>query len=65
MQIDAHVREAILTQPELAWTPAVDADGQVRDGTEACELTGWVTCTPGLRAPGRSAEQRTMKIRLE
>jgi Transposase DDE domain group 1 len=28
MPIDQHVREAILAQPEPAWTPAVDADGQ-------------------------------------
>jgi hypothetical protein len=28
MPIDAHLREAILAQPEPAWTPAVDADGQ-------------------------------------
>jgi hypothetical protein len=53
MQIDAHVREAILAQPEVAWTPAVDADGQPRDGAEACELTDWVdlhTWPPGTRA---------------
>jgi Transposase DDE domain group 1 len=53
MQIDAHVREAILTQPEQAWTPAVEPDGQVRDGAEACELTGWVdlhTWPAGTRA---------------
>jgi hypothetical protein len=42
MQVDAHVREAILAQPEPAWTPAVDADGQAREGAEVCELTGWV-----------------------
>jgi hypothetical protein len=42
MQIDAHVREAILAQPEHAWTPAVEPDGQARDGAEVCELTGWV-----------------------
>jgi hypothetical protein len=42
MQIDAHVREAILAQPEQGWTPAVDPDGQPRDGAEVCELTGWV-----------------------
>jgi Transposase DDE domain group 1 len=42
MQIDQHAREAILAQPEPAWTPAVDADGQSRDGAEVCELTGWV-----------------------
>jgi hypothetical protein len=42
MQVDAHVREAILVQPEHAWTPAVEPDGQVRDGAEGGELTGWV-----------------------
>jgi hypothetical protein len=40
MQIDAHVREAILTQPEPAWTPAVDPSGQARPGAEVVELTG-------------------------
>jgi hypothetical protein len=53
MQVDAHVREAILTQPEHAWTPAIEPDGQVRDGAEACELTGWIdlhTWPPGTRA---------------
>jgi hypothetical protein len=53
MPIDAHVREAILTQPEAAWTPAIDADGQPRDGAEVCELTGRVdlhTWPPGTRA---------------
>jgi Transposase DDE domain group 1 len=53
MAIDAHVREAILTQPEAAWTPAIDADGQPRDGAEVCELTGWLdlhTWPPGTRA---------------
>jgi hypothetical protein len=42
MPIDAHVREAVLAQPEAAWTPAIDADGQVRQGAEVGELTGWV-----------------------
>jgi Transposase DDE domain group 1 len=42
MQADAHVREAIAAQPEHAWTPAVEPDGQVRDGAEVCELTGWI-----------------------
>jgi Transposase DDE domain group 1 len=52
MQIDAHVREAILAQPEHAWTPAVEPDGQVRDGAEACELTGFIdlhSWPPGTR----------------
>jgi hypothetical protein len=42
MPIDAHVREAILAQPEQRWTPAVDPDGQLRAGAEVCELTGRV-----------------------
>jgi hypothetical protein len=42
MQLDAHVREAIAAQPGHAWTPAVELDGQVRDGAQVCELTGWV-----------------------
>ena len=42
MQIDAHVREAVLAQPEGAWAPAVDAGGQIRHGAEVCELTGWI-----------------------
>jgi Transposase DDE domain group 1 len=53
MQVDAHVREAILAQPALAWTPAVEPDGQLRTGAEACELTGWIdlhTWPPGTRA---------------
>ena len=42
MPIDAHVREAVLAQPQTAWTPAIDPEGQVRPGAEVCELTGWV-----------------------
>jgi hypothetical protein len=42
MPVDAHVREAILAQPEPAWTPAVDPDSQVRPGAEVCELPGWI-----------------------
>src|SRR5829696_4438671 len=56
MPIDAHVREAVLAQPEAAWTPAVDAGGQRRDGAEVCELTSWIdlhTWPPGTRAIGR------------
>ena len=53
MQIDAHVREAILAQPEQGWTPAIDTDGQLRHGAEVCELTGWIdlhTWPAGTRA---------------
>ena len=53
MQINAHVREAVLAQPEAAWTLAIDANGQVRHGARVCELTGWVdlhTWPAGTRA---------------
>jgi hypothetical protein len=53
MPIDAHVREAILTQPEHVWTQAINADGQPRAGAEVCELTGWLdlhTWPEGTRA---------------
>jgi hypothetical protein len=53
MPIDAHLREAILAQPEAAWTPAIDPDGQPRDGAEVVELTGWIdlhTWPVGTRA---------------
>jgi DDE family transposase len=53
MQIDAHVRETILAQPEAAWIPAVDPDGQPRHGAEVVELTSWIdlhTWPPGTRA---------------
>ena len=42
MQIDAHVRDAVLAQPEHVWIPAVEPDGQPRKGAEVCELTGWI-----------------------
>jgi hypothetical protein len=34
------VQEAILALPECAWTPAVDADGSVREGADVAEVTG-------------------------
>jgi len=36
------VREAILALPESAWTPAVNADGKLREGAWVAELTGQV-----------------------
>jgi Transposase DDE domain group 1 len=53
MPIDAHVREAILAQPEPAWTAAVYPDGQARPDAGVVELTGWIdlhTWPPGTRA---------------
>jgi hypothetical protein len=37
--IDGRVREAILALPERAWRPAIDGDGQVREGAWVAELT--------------------------
>jgi hypothetical protein len=34
------VREAILNMKERAWVPAIDADGERREGAAICELTG-------------------------
>jgi hypothetical protein len=36
----ATVQRAILDLPEPAWTPAVDADGSLREGADVAELTG-------------------------
>jgi hypothetical protein len=43
------VQDAILALPEQAWTPAIDADGSVRDGADVAELTGML---PGLTEAG-------------
>jgi hypothetical protein len=41
--MDERVREAILALPERAWRPAINADGQLRDGAWVAELTGHVS----------------------
>lgn len=38
--IDADVREAIVKLPTTAWSPAIDADAELRDGAEVADLTG-------------------------
>jgi hypothetical protein len=38
--VTEHVRTAIKLVPTKAWSPAVDADGGVRDGGDVAELTG-------------------------
>ena len=40
--IEARVREAILALPESTWKPAIDADGEPREGAWVTELTGVV-----------------------
>jgi DDE family transposase len=51
------VQEAILALPEYAWTPAVEADGQVRDGADVAELTGML---PDLTAAGWPEDMRVI-----
>ena len=41
--IDERVREAILALPERAWRPAINGDGQPREGAWVAELTGHVS----------------------
>src|SRR5918999_3235582 len=41
--MDERVRAAILAQPERAWRPAINADGQSREGAWVAELTGQVS----------------------
>jgi hypothetical protein len=48
--IDEHVREAIAKLPGTAWYPALDADGDVRDGAWVADLTGLLG--PDDRFPG-------------
>ena len=39
------VRDAIKLVPKTVWTPASDADGEVRDGGDVAELTGLLALT--------------------
>ena len=46
LAVQSWVREAIFAVPEWEWTPALDQDGEARDGAEVCELrclnlSGW------------------------
>ena len=43
---------AILALPESAWQPALNADGEPREGAWVAELTGRVNLDLGRRAPG-------------
>ncbi|MGH3838366.1 MAG: IS1380 family transposase [Acidimicrobiales bacterium] len=51
------VQEAILALPAYAWTPAVDADGELREGAEVAELTGML---PDLAAADWPAGMRVI-----
>jgi hypothetical protein len=40
--ITEHIRDAITLVPKKVWTPAMDADGSVREGGDVAELTGLI-----------------------
>jgi Transposase DDE domain group 1 len=40
--ISEPIRQAITAVPAAGWIPALDADGQLRDGAHICEITGLV-----------------------
>ena len=52
MAIDAHPREAILTQPEHLWTPAIDADATAATVRRCASSPAGSTYTPGRKVPG-------------
>ena len=43
--VNEKLREAIKLVPEKAWTPATDADGEIRDGGDVVEITGLLDLT--------------------
>jgi hypothetical protein len=47
----AAVQAAIMALPERAWTPAVEADGSIRDGADVAELTGFLPDPAALGWP--------------
>jgi hypothetical protein len=52
-QIQSRVREAIALVPESDWVPALDQDGEEREGAEVCELhsldlSAWPTGTRAI-----------------
>jgi hypothetical protein len=51
------VQAAIDALPKTAWTPAIEADGSVRDGADVAEVTGFLD---GLTAAGWPAGMRVI-----
>ena len=45
------VQDAILALPEHGWTPAIEADGSLRDGADVAELTGMLPDPTGAGWP--------------
>ncbi|MGN6332039.1 MAG: IS1380 family transposase [Motilibacteraceae bacterium] len=56
------VKAAVEAIPDAAWRPAVDSDGQAREGAQVAELTRWMpTPTPPTRSPARYGPQHWPK----
>ena len=53
------VHDAIHALPEPAWTAALDADGEVRDGAQVAELTGLLNLRRGRSECGSSSGGRS------
>jgi hypothetical protein len=57
--VTEHIRDAITRVPKKVWTPALDADGGVREGGDVAELTGLIDAAvltrwpPGMRVIAR------------
>ena len=47
------IRDAITLVPKRVWTPAVEADGEVREGADVAELTGLLDLSTWARAARR------------
>jgi hypothetical protein len=56
--LDHRVRDAILALPADAWMPAVDADGQTRDGAQVAELASLDLAAAGWPAGTRAICRR-------
>jgi hypothetical protein len=55
---NTRLQSAIDLVPARAWTPAVTADGEVRDGADVAEVTGLVDCRGRRTASGSSSAAR-------
>jgi Transposase DDE domain group 1 len=55
--VTEEVREAITMLPRWAWTPAIDADGGLRDGAEVAEITDVLAEVRRLAAARRRRER--------
>jgi hypothetical protein len=55
--VTEEVRQAITLLPRWAWTPAIDADGGLRDGAEVAEITDVLAEVRRLTVAGRRRDR--------